>query len=209
MGKPFARQTWAIGLDEDGRPIEDPETIPSKDGALVYPDDDGVANWYSPTYSPQTNLIYQNVRERAASTTWPMRRTNRGRSTWAPAGALCPEKTQGIPACPPPLDERSRLGARGPRSTLGGADVHRGRVGVLGTMEGDFFAADARIGRCPLAIPDGRSGLREPDHVSQRGSAVHRHRRGKWPLHVRPAAVSRNSVVKTSVGQCFRLASQA
>ena len=36
--------------------------MPDLDGALVYPDDDGAANWYSPTFSPQTNLIYQNVR---------------------------------------------------------------------------------------------------------------------------------------------------
>ena len=64
VGTPFARQTWALGLDDTGRPIENAETIPSVDGALVYPDDDGAANWYSPTYSPQTNLIYQNVREK-------------------------------------------------------------------------------------------------------------------------------------------------
>ena len=44
VGTPFARQTWAIGLDENGRPIENPETIPSKEGCLVYPDDDGAAN---------------------------------------------------------------------------------------------------------------------------------------------------------------------
>ena len=48
VGKQFARQTWAMGLDEKGRPIQNPETIPSEQGALVYPDDDGAANWYSP-----------------------------------------------------------------------------------------------------------------------------------------------------------------
>ncbi|MDA1091812.1 MAG: PQQ-binding-like beta-propeller repeat protein [Acidobacteria bacterium] len=48
-GKAFAKQTWALGLDEQGRPIENPATIPSIEGALVYPDDDGAANWYSPT----------------------------------------------------------------------------------------------------------------------------------------------------------------
>src|SRR6516165_5600436 len=39
--KSFARQTWAKGLDATGRPIPNPDTAPSREGALVYPDDDG------------------------------------------------------------------------------------------------------------------------------------------------------------------------
>ena len=67
--QPFARQTWAKGLDAKGRPIPNPDTAPSPQGALVYPDDDGYANWFSPSYSPQTRTFYQNVREKGASTT--------------------------------------------------------------------------------------------------------------------------------------------
>ena len=62
--KAFARQTWAKGLDPKGRPIPNPDTVPSAKGALVYPDDDGVTNWFSPSYSPQTKTFYQNVREK-------------------------------------------------------------------------------------------------------------------------------------------------
>ncbi|MBI3207708.1 MAG: PQQ-dependent dehydrogenase, methanol/ethanol family [Candidatus Solibacter usitatus] len=60
----FARQNWAHSIDARGRPIPNPATVPSETGALVYPDDDGSANWFSPSYSPRTKLFYQNVREK-------------------------------------------------------------------------------------------------------------------------------------------------
>jgi alcohol dehydrogenase (cytochrome c) len=62
--KQFARQTWTKGLDARGRPIPNLETAANNTGALVYPDDDGITNWFSPSYSPQTGIFYQNVREK-------------------------------------------------------------------------------------------------------------------------------------------------
>jgi len=66
LGTQFATQTWAKGLDERGRPIPNPAAFPSAEGATVYPDDDGAANWLQPVYSPQTGLFYQNAREQGA-----------------------------------------------------------------------------------------------------------------------------------------------
>jgi len=57
-GTPFARQTWAEGLDENGRPIRRPNTFPTPEGVLVAPDASGGTNWQSPTYSPRTELFY-------------------------------------------------------------------------------------------------------------------------------------------------------
>ena len=37
LGKPFARQTWARGLDRSGRPILTPNSEASEEGVLVYP----------------------------------------------------------------------------------------------------------------------------------------------------------------------------
>ncbi|GIT51021.1 MAG: hypothetical protein Ct9H300mP15_12340 [Gemmatimonadota bacterium] len=37
LGKPYARQTWAKGLDEKGRPIRIPGTSPSVEGTTVLP----------------------------------------------------------------------------------------------------------------------------------------------------------------------------
>ena len=58
VGKPFALQTWAEGLDENGRPIRIPNTFPSAEGTLVSPPATGGTNWQSPAYSPRTELFY-------------------------------------------------------------------------------------------------------------------------------------------------------
>ena len=61
LGKTFARQTWAAGLDENGRPIKIPGMGPSKEGKAVYPAVQGATNWYAPSYSPRTDLFYLAV----------------------------------------------------------------------------------------------------------------------------------------------------
>jgi len=59
----YVKQTWADGIDEKGRPKVKPGTEPSIEGTLVYPDITGGANWFSPSYSPQTKLFYHAARE--------------------------------------------------------------------------------------------------------------------------------------------------
>ena len=61
VGKAFARQTWAEGLDENGRPIRRPNTFPSVEGTLVSPTAGGATNWWSPAFSPRTGLLYVNA----------------------------------------------------------------------------------------------------------------------------------------------------
>ena len=61
VGKQFARQTWAEGLDENGRPIRRPGMLPSQEGTLVSPMAGGATNWWSPAYSPRTGLLYVNA----------------------------------------------------------------------------------------------------------------------------------------------------
>jgi len=61
VGEPFAKQTWAEGLDEDGRPIRFPGLEPSLEGVIVSPTIVGATNWWSPAYSPHTGLFYVNA----------------------------------------------------------------------------------------------------------------------------------------------------
>ena len=61
VGKQFARQTWAEGLDTNGRPIRRPGMLPSAEGTLVSPMAGGATNWWSPAYSPRTGLLYVNA----------------------------------------------------------------------------------------------------------------------------------------------------
>ena len=57
-GRPFARMTWAEGLDENGRPIRVPGLFPSEEGVVVSPSAAGATNWMSPAFSPRTELFY-------------------------------------------------------------------------------------------------------------------------------------------------------
>lgn len=65
-GVQFGRQTWASGLDDKGRPIRLPNTEPTAEGRMVYPGFHGVTNWFSPSFSPLTGLVYVAVREEPA-----------------------------------------------------------------------------------------------------------------------------------------------
>jgi PQQ-dependent dehydrogenase (methanol/ethanol family) len=69
LGKPFAHQTWASGLDDKGRPIILPNTDPTPKGVYVCPDATGGTNWAAPSYDPATGLFYVPVREGCANYT--------------------------------------------------------------------------------------------------------------------------------------------
>jgi len=62
-GNPFVKVNWASGLDESGRPIETPQP----EGAVTFPGVQGGTNWYSPSYSPRTELFYISAWENYGS----------------------------------------------------------------------------------------------------------------------------------------------
>ena len=62
-GRAYAKQTWAHGLDAKGRPIRAPNSEPTEKGALIWPNLNGATIWFSPSYNPQTDLLYVAVRE--------------------------------------------------------------------------------------------------------------------------------------------------
>ena len=53
-GRPFVAVNWAEALDDSGRPVETPQPP----GVPTYPGIQGGTNWYSPSYSPRTELFY-------------------------------------------------------------------------------------------------------------------------------------------------------
>jgi alcohol dehydrogenase (cytochrome c) len=56
LGKPMGKITWASGLDAKGRPIRIGHSTP--EGSIVYPENQGLTNWYNPAYSPRTGMFY-------------------------------------------------------------------------------------------------------------------------------------------------------
>lgn len=65
-GKPFAKQNWAKGLDDRGRPILVPGMDPTPAGVYVCPDASGGTNWASPSWDPVTQLFYVAARDSCA-----------------------------------------------------------------------------------------------------------------------------------------------
>jgi alcohol dehydrogenase (cytochrome c) len=61
LGQPFAKQTWAKGLDERGRPMKIAGSGPSAKGTHTWPGVQGAKNWYAPSFNPNTRLFYLTV----------------------------------------------------------------------------------------------------------------------------------------------------
>ena len=59
-GDPYVTVNWATGIDDNGRPIENPETRVDKTGkaAFVTPGALGGHNWHPMAYHPGENLVY-------------------------------------------------------------------------------------------------------------------------------------------------------
>lgn len=148
LGKPYARQTWAEKLDRDGRPILVPGTEPSLEGTVVSPSIGGGSNWWSPSYSPRTDLLYVNAYD--GETRYFMREedyvegeqyTGGGGETPDPA----PKYHSAIRAISPQSGDIDWEFPIQPRSTAG-VMATAGDVVFSGTVDGYFFALDALTG---------------------------------------------------------------
>jgi alcohol dehydrogenase (cytochrome c) len=62
-GTPFVKVNWMSGFDEKGRPIQTPQPL----NEPTWPGNQGGTNWYSPSYSPRTELFYVSAWEGYAS----------------------------------------------------------------------------------------------------------------------------------------------
>jgi alcohol dehydrogenase (cytochrome c) len=54
----FARQNWAERIDENGRPVPNPEAVLTSEGTLTSPSPIGAISWQSTSYSLRTKLHY-------------------------------------------------------------------------------------------------------------------------------------------------------
>ncbi len=61
--EPFAYQNWALGIDETGRPIINPDAVYREESAIVFPSMVGAHNWHPMSFNPETGLTYIPARE--------------------------------------------------------------------------------------------------------------------------------------------------
>jgi alcohol dehydrogenase (cytochrome c) len=148
QGKPFAKQTWAKGLDDRGRPVLNPALDPRPEGLVVYPGVHGGTNWFSPTYSPDSKLLYIAMREEG--TTFYRATAEYKTGTIYTAGGIhglpSVEPSGAIEAIDPSTGEKRWEFAlhsppwSGLLSTAGG-------LVFGGTNEGNLFALDTSSGK--------------------------------------------------------------
>ena len=145
---PYVKQTWADGIDEKGRPKVKAGTEPSFEGTLVYPDITGGANWYSPSYSPQTKLFYHTARE--VGTTY-----YKGEPEYKPGTAYTAGGGRRMDGDVAFASVKAWEAATGKMKwefklltpPLAGLLSTAGNLVFGGTEEGSFFALDAETGK--------------------------------------------------------------
>ncbi|MDQ2840972.1 MAG: acido-empty-quinoprotein group A [Acidobacteriota bacterium] len=54
---PYGPVNWALKVDEQGRPVPNPDKEPARDGRLIAPDEGGLTNYRSPSFDPKTGLF--------------------------------------------------------------------------------------------------------------------------------------------------------
>jgi alcohol dehydrogenase (cytochrome c) len=152
VGVPFAKQTWAKGLDAKGRPILEDNIEPSAKGTLVYPAITGAVNWSSPSYSPLTGLFYVNTREIGAY-------YFKGKPTIEPAnpadtgGGGGQRTLSGDDAYNAIRALEATTGKRKWQFKMSGGDTWTGVLSTAGGLvfsadgAGNFFALDAETGK--------------------------------------------------------------
>jgi alcohol dehydrogenase (cytochrome c) len=147
FGEPYAKQTWAKGLDERGRPILISGMDPSEKGTLVYPSLQGATNWASPSYSPTTGLLYVPVREMGSLYFKTAVEYRPGTYYTGGSEKRLDEESWGAVRA---LDVKTGKKAWDfalPSPTWAGVLSTAGGLVFSGSTEGNFFALDAKTGK--------------------------------------------------------------
>jgi len=148
LGTPYAKQTWAKGLDAKGRPIMLPGVSPSVEGTLVWPSLQGATNWFSPSYDAPRKLFFVPVREMSSY-------YYKGEAKYKPgtffAGggerALSGDKAYGAVRALDVATGTQRWEFRLQSPPWAGLLSTAGGLVFGGTNEGNFFALDSLSGK--------------------------------------------------------------
>lgn len=142
LTRPFARVNWAQGIDEEGRPIPDPNKEPARDGRFISPDEGGATNYRSPSFDPATGLLLVSAADAYSIYFF---KTEHGDYGWA--GADYSVYSRGYLRA---IDYRTGEIAWN-HDLYGGA----GAAGVLTTATGVTFTGDSARSAVALRTEDG------------------------------------------------------
>ncbi len=147
LAKAFAKVTWSNGFDSTGRPTFRPSAHPTPKGTALYPGVGGATNWYSPSYSPATNLLYVPVLDWGG--TYYSGKSEYHPGEEFPGGSFqyfTDAEPQGAVRALDPLTGAVKWEHRASSYEVGGVLSTAGGV-VFGSLAQNFFALDARTGQ--------------------------------------------------------------
>lgn len=140
----FARANWAKGVDDEGRPIPNPEKEPARDGRLVSPDESGGTNYRSPSFDPATGTLIVSAHDAYGIYFF---KPEHGDTGWA--GADYGIHGKGVLRA---LDYQTGA-LRWSHDLHGGV----GAAGVLTTASGVIFTGDSTGNAMALRTTDGKT----------------------------------------------------
>jgi quinohemoprotein ethanol dehydrogenase len=190
-GRPFAKVTWARGLDErTGRPLVNPEARYGAEAIRIFPGSQGAHNWAPMSFNPMTGLVYipasmTTSTNFAIDTEYVKKpgQSNIGlrRGAPPPGGGFGPLPPAVLPDPPaigpevPPEEQRNVLLAWDPVAqkerwrTVGGGSIGGGTVTTAGNLviqvvpDGRLVAYSADKGEKLLDVQTGlRGGMGPP-----------------------------------------------
>ena len=148
FAKPFGHVTWAREIGPDGRPLLLPVATSDEKGKVVCPGAAGATNWMSPSFSPQTGLLYVVAREQcdlftAIPQPFHPGHPYLGSVYYKPAE----EKPWGAVRAIDPLTGKIKWEFKYISAPWAGALSTAGGLVFSGDMEGYLIAFDARTGK--------------------------------------------------------------
>lgn len=160
-GKPYVKVNWTLGLDKNGRPIDNPAARYTEESALVYPGPGGAHNWFPMAYSPRTKLAYfpayQSgfVYARAPNWTPQPFRSNSGWGGFSGEALkkrlelqkIADKDEKAMLVAYDPVKQRIAWQVPLPRHGNGGVFVTASDLVFEGTTKQTFAAFDARTGK--------------------------------------------------------------
>ena len=169
----FVRQNWNKGFDANGRPIVDPDSLPTPEGRRVWPSVGGT-NFQAPSYDPQRHVFFLAFLDSEGVSSYQPAQYTRGQIfSGAHFSVRLPpvsEPAYGIMA----LDAqtgRKLWSSPTARPTLqAGVLATRGELVFAGTTEGNLLGVDARTGQPLWHFQTGGTILAAPMSYSVAGT---------------------------------------
>jgi PQQ-dependent dehydrogenase (methanol/ethanol family) len=148
---PFVHKlTWAKEVGSDGRPILNPEAVPTQQGAKACPAVEGATNWFSNAYNPATGLFYLMALEKCNVYT-------KADAVWTAGESYYGGDTRDVPDDPGQKFLRAidlqtgkiawEIPQTGAAQSWGGVLSTAGGVVFFCEDSGAFAAADAKSGK--------------------------------------------------------------